>query len=60
MKNLTKDEFKEFMDEQIKEIEKYKWIESEKAGHDLGNDCCYEWILKNAKLFREKYEQCKK
>lgn len=47
--------FKEFMDAQIKEIEDYKWCESEKAGRDLGNQCCLEWVEKYAKDFKEKF-----
>jgi hypothetical protein len=43
------------MEAQMDEIEKYKWIESEKAGHDLGNGCCIEWISKYAKKFYTDY-----
>lgn len=52
---MTKQEFKEFMDYQIKEIEKYKWCESEKAGYDLGSECCMEWVQKFAKKFKDEY-----
>ena len=55
MIKLTKEEFNKFMKDQIKEIEKYKWIESEKAGKDLGSNCCIEWIEKFARDFSEKY-----
>lgn len=44
---------KEFMVDQVKEIEKHKWIMSEQAGHDLGGDACVDWICKYAKQFRE-------
>ena len=44
---------KEFMEDQVKEIEKYKWIMSEKAGRDLGSEACKDWICKYAKQFRE-------
>lgn len=37
---------------QEKMMEEYKWIESEKAGHDLGNCCCLEWIKKFANAVR--------
>lgn len=47
--------FKRFMRLQIDEIEKYKWYKSEKAGHDLGNSCCQEWIERFAKSFAKKY-----
>lgn len=49
-----------YMYDQIKEIEIYKWIESEKAGYDLGSKAVREWIEKYAKEFREKAIQEKK
>lgn len=36
-----------------KMIEEYKWIESEKAEHDLGETCCLEWVKKYAKKVRD-------
>jgi hypothetical protein len=48
--------FKTFMVKQCEEIRIYKWIESEKAGYDLGKIAELEWIRKNAKLFRENFE----
>lgn len=44
---------KQFMADQVKEIEKHKWIASEHAGRDLGTSACVDWINKYAKLFRE-------
>lgn len=44
---------KEFMTDQINEIEKHKWIVSEKAGRDLGSSACQDWICKYAKQFRD-------
>ena len=35
---MTPEEMKEFMNGQIEEMMKHKWIESEKAGHDLGEE----------------------
>jgi hypothetical protein len=52
---MTEAEFKRFMKKQLEEIKKYKWIESEKAGKDLGNDCCIEWVTRFAKKFRDEY-----
>jgi hypothetical protein len=44
------------MDAQIEEIMKYKWIESEKFGYDIGEErACNEWIRKYAKIFREEW-----
>lgn len=46
---------KTYMSAQVHEIEKHKWIESEKAGCDLGDNACMDWIKKHAKDFREYY-----
>lgn len=47
----------DFIREQINEMEKYKWIESEKAGKDLGEFAINEWICKYAKRFREDWNR---
>lgn len=41
---------------QCEEIRKHRWIESEKAGFDLGDSVCLDWIKKYAKSFREAWE----
>ena len=41
-------DLKRFLELQTREIEKHKWIESEKAGHDLGVDAVIDWNLKYA------------
>jgi hypothetical protein len=46
-------EFHEFMKAQEEAIQKYKWIESQKAGRDLGLSCVLYWIDNFAKKFRE-------
>ncbi|GMU91613.1 MAG: hypothetical protein AMXMBFR4_06710 [Candidatus Hydrogenedentota bacterium] len=38
------------------EIERHKWIESEKAGHDLGREAVLDWIQKNAAAWRAWYD----
>jgi len=48
-------EFQYFLQLQVEEMKKYKWIESEKVGHDLGNNAISDWIQKYAKDFREQY-----
>jgi hypothetical protein len=45
-----------YLAEQRAEIERHKWIESEKAGHDLGRDAVLDWISKNAAAWRSWYE----
>lgn len=47
----------DFIREQINEMEKYKWIESEKAGKDLGEFAINEWICKYAKRFRDEWNR---
>lgn len=42
--------------EQRAEIERHKWIESEKAGRDVGRDAVLDWIRNNAAAWRHWYE----
>ena len=49
-------EQQEFLRAEAQEIEKHKWIESEKNGFDLGNRAKFDWIVKYAKTFREEWE----
>ena len=37
---------------QMKEIERHKWLESEKAGQDVGDEAALEWIKKHSANFR--------
>lgn len=46
---------KEYNRLQIEEMEKHKWIESEKAGHDLGQAAHREWVEKYAAQFRKEH-----
>lgn len=56
MTKLQKDVFINYIHAQINEIEKYKWIESERAGYDIGrNRAAKEWIDKYSKVFREQW-----
>ncbi len=45
---------------QIEEIMKYKWIESEKAGYDLGKAAVHDWIKKHAGAWRREWEKTPK
>ena len=38
---------------QRQEILRHKWIESEKAGRDLGQEAVLDWIRRYAALFRK-------
>lgn len=55
MSNCSNDDFKQYLYIQCEEILKYKWIESEKVGRDLGDCAVSDWIAKYAKQFRENY-----
>jgi len=39
--------------EQKKQIEIHKWILSERAGHDLSEEACIDWVDHYAASFRE-------
>ncbi len=53
---MNQKEFKEFLLAQKEELEKYKWIKSEKAGHDVGQAAYMEWVDLYAARFREYWE----
>jgi len=50
-------DLKEYLEIQSREIERHKWIESEKAGRDLGKDAVIDWIIKYADAFSDQYFQ---
>jgi len=50
-------DLKAYLEIQSREIERHKWIESEKAGKDLGMDAAIDWILKYADLFSDQFNQ---
>ena len=53
-------EFQIFMNAQIEQINIHKYLESEKAHRDLGNEAVMDWIIKYAKIFREQYDKNRK
>lgn len=50
-------DLKKFLINQKIEIEKYKWIESQKANRDLGEGAVTEWVSKNAAQYRKEYNE---
>lgn len=48
-------DLKRYLELQQREIERHKWIESEKAGRDLGLDAVIDWILRYADQFSDNY-----
>lgn len=47
----------EYLKVQAQEIERHKWIESEKAGRDLGVEAVIDWIMRYADTFSDQYQQ---
>ncbi len=47
----------EFVQLQTDEINRYKWIESEKAGYDLGNGAITDWVENYACAFRRRIQE---
>jgi hypothetical protein len=45
-------DLKRHNESQIQEIQRHKWIESEKAGRDLGQEAVLDWIHRYAESFR--------
>lgn len=39
----------ELIQRELEEMQRHKWIESEKAGHDVGEGACCEWAETHAK-----------
>jgi hypothetical protein len=53
---MNHESLKRYIDAQVEEIQKYKWLESEKAHKDIGGDkAAEEWISKYAKDFHNYY-----
>ncbi len=49
------------IEEQKKEVARHKWIESEKAGYDIGEKRAIEdWIRKHAKIWRSERESLRR
>lgn len=57
MTDEESNKMKQYMSDQIKEMEVHKWIESEKAHRDLGEEALRDWITKHAEEFRDKWEE---
>lgn len=43
-----------------KEIFKHKWLESEKAGHDIGLECALtDWVIHHRRAWRKACKECR-
>ena len=49
--------FEEFLSAEIAEIQRHRWIESEKAGCDLGQRAAIDWVQKYSAAFRESWKE---
>jgi len=50
---MTREELKAYLDAQVQEIQKYKWIESERQRTDIGfQRAALEWINLYSESFR--------
>lgn len=54
---MTKEEIDEFLQQEIHEMEVHKWIESEKACRDLGDEALQDWIVKYAAKYRQEWNE---
>ncbi len=53
---MKSNDFKEFMKIQRTAAQLFKWMSSERAGHDLGNEASFEWTEKYAEIYRNRFE----
>ncbi len=42
---------------QMEEINRHKWIESQKAGYDLGDNAVFDWVDRYASKFRRHIQE---
>lgn len=54
---MKKERYKRYLQRQMEEALRHKWIESEKAGRDLGEAAIQDWVSKYAKKFRRYWER---
>ena len=56
-RNSEPDYYKEFLAER-EEIRRYKWIESQRAGHDIGFErALTEWVASHREIWRAEWQQ---
>jgi len=46
---------RDLIHQQVNEMEKHKWLESEKAGCDLGQKALLDWVDKHYEKFTQAY-----
>ena len=56
MKPFTHEQLRRYLEAQLDEIQKFKWIESERANEDIGFDrAAFEWIRLHGDSFRREW-----
>lgn len=54
---MNREELKNYLNAQLREIEKYKWIQSERENHDIGfQRAAFEWIAFYGAQFHQQWE----
>ena len=48
---------KQYCMNQVELANIHKWCESQKAGHDLGEEAIVDWVNHNAAAYREEYDK---
>lgn len=59
MLNICPMDLRTYAEAQCEEMRKHRWIESEKAGRDLGESVYLDWVKKHAKNFRDWWNSTK-
>lgn len=53
---MNREDLKTYLMAQVREIEKYKWIESERERYDIGfQRAAFEWIQRYGEPFRRQW-----
>ena len=53
---MSREELKSYLNAQIREIEKYTWIESEREKRDIGfQRAAFEWIARYGEQFHQQW-----
>jgi hypothetical protein len=48
---------KKICQNQVEEMKRHRWIESQKAGRDVGREAFEDWIKKHAEKYRKEYNE---
>jgi len=48
---------KKYLENQIEEMKKYKWVRGQELGRDQGENAFKEWAQKYASQYRKEYEE---